>query len=241
MRNDEHFQYNTDFVRLVNQFGSLPLLIEPLFLAHIPLFEDEDTALKKIFKSSITPEIKIADKEVNSTFRGMVDAYKSMLNHFIEAKSNAAKRIKPVFDTYGNLTVKPLNEQSSGIYNMIQELNDNYADECEIIGIDTWIIALTECNNTLTNLMHSRYTEIASRTSIVLKEARAKVDVSYRAMVDRINANVTLNGAGYSEEFIRRLNAIIDRYSAIIAQRYSKSGKKAKEEEENNNDQQPQE
>ena len=40
MRNDEHFQFNSDFSILVNNFGVAALKIETQFAVYVPLFKD---------------------------------------------------------------------------------------------------------------------------------------------------------------------------------------------------------
>ena len=237
MRNDEHFQFYSDFIKLVNGIGAATLKIEAQFAAVMNLFDDEDAALKKIMKSAITPEIQKADKDRDTIFRGMTDAYKSALNHFNELKSGAAKRLKPVFDTYGNLAIKPINEQSSGITNMLQEFTGKYAADCQTIGIDDWAAELAVANNAVIELMHGRYDEGATRTDIVLKEARAKVDEAYRVIVERVNALLIIEGEALYADFVRRLNIIVDKYANTIAQRLGSSAadKKKKEEAAANN------
>ena len=230
MHNDEHFQFYADFGKLVNSIGAASLKIEAQFAAVMNLFDDEDTALKKIMKSAITPEIQKADKDRDTIFRGMTDTYKSALNHFNELKANAAKRLKPVFDTYGNLAAKPINEQSSGVTNMLQEFTGKYAADCQTIGIDDWAAKLAIANNAVIELMHGRYDEGAARTDIVLKEARAKVDEAYRIIIERINALIVIEGEAQYADFVRRLNPIVDKYANTIAQRHgSAAGKKKKE------------
>ena len=235
MRNDEHYQFYTDFGKLVNSIGAATLKIEEQYLACLPLFNNEDAALKKIMKSAITPEIQAGDKYRDGVFRGMTDAYKSALNHFNEEKVEAAKRLKPVFDTYGNLAAKPINEQSSGVTNMLQDLTGKYAADCQIIGITDWTTELAAANNAVIELMHGRYDEGSERCDIVLKEARAKVDEGYRVIIERISALVVIEGLANYENFIRKLNTIVDKYADIIAQRKgSAAAKKAKKEEGNN-------
>ena len=232
LRNDEHFQFHSEVDKLIRKFGSAALKIDAQFLAFVTLFQDEDTALKKIMKSAITPEIQEADKQRDLIFRGMVDAHKAALKHFDPDKQSAAKRLKVVFDTYGNVSIKPLNEQTSAIVNMLQELLDTYAADSNKIGIGEWATQLRERNDVVSGLIRNRYDETAARTDIVLKEARAKVDEAYRTITERINALAIVDGAAAYEEFIRTLNAVVDKYSAIMAQRYGKAGKTIKPEEE---------
>ena len=222
LRNDEHFQFHFEVDKLIRKFGSAALKIDAQFLTFTSAYQDEDTALKKIMKSAITAEIQEADKQRDLIFRGMTDAYKAALNHFDTAKQNAAKRLKVVFDAYGNVSKKPLNEQTSAIVNMLQELNGAYSADCLTIGIADWATELRERNDAVSDMIRNRYDESAGRTDIVLKEARAKVDEAYRTITERINALAIVDGAAAYADFIRTLNIIIDKYSAIMAQRYGK-------------------
>ena len=228
LRNDEHFQFLTDFGELVNKIGADALHIETQFNACMVLFEDEDAALNKIMKSAITPEIREADRRRDNIFSGMVNVYKGALKHFDAEKAAAARELKPVFDTYGNLAAKPFNEQSAAVINLLQELTGKYAGYCQTIGITEWVSALADANNAVIALMHDRYDEGAERCDIVLRTARLKVDDAYRAVVERVNALVVVEGTERYEEFITTLNLIVEKYANIIAQRAGKS-KKAKE------------
>ena len=40
MRNDEHFQFYSDFIKLVNSIGAAALKIETQFAVYVPLFKD---------------------------------------------------------------------------------------------------------------------------------------------------------------------------------------------------------
>ena len=225
MRNDEHFQFQTEFRALVYKYDAAKLNIAAQFQTYLPLFDREDTALKKIMKSAVTAEIQAADKERDTIFRGMTDAQKAALKHFNPQIQAAAKRLQPVFDTYGNLAKKPLNEETSGIYNFLQELNGTYAADTKMAGIDLWAAELGRLNNAFSVLMRGRFDETALRTDIVLKEARREVDNTYRTIVERINALVIVEGEAAYIEFIRTLNAVIAKYATIMAQRTNKSNK----------------
>jgi len=79
--------------------------------------------------------------------------------------------------------------------------------------------------------MRDRFDETASRTDIVLKEARAEVDTAYFAIRERINALVVVEGVSVYENFIRTLNAVIAKY-ALLGK--SKGGKGGEQTEQNN-------
>jgi len=230
LRNDAHFQFHTEFKDLVTKFGADALKVKTQFAAYLPLYHAEDEALKKVMKSAITAEIQVADKHRDLLFRGMVDANKSALNHFNPQVVEAAKRLKILFDTYGNLAQKTLNEETSGIYNLLQDLSGKYAADAAATMLTDWTAELGAANDAFGKLMKDRYEETALRTDLVLKECRQKADEAYRTITERINALVLVEGEAAYSDFIRNLNAVVDKYLALLAQRQGKSSKPAAKE-----------
>jgi len=144
------------------------------------------------------------------------------MKHFREDVQQAATRLKIVLDTYGNLAKKPLNEQTSGVYNLLQDLNARY-DDAEKAGIAEWMTELQTANDTFSQLVKDRYDESAAKTDIVLREARSKLDAQYRLITERIEALAVVEEADEYDDFIRYMNVVIVKYAAIVAKR---SGKK---------------
>jgi hypothetical protein len=234
LRNDEHFQFHTEFRDLATKETPQKLKIQPQFEAYLPLYGREDEALKKINKSSITAQLQEADKARDEIFFGLAETAKASLKHFNPEVRAAAERLKVVFDTYGNVAVKPLNEQTSAVYNLLQELQGKYASDSETAGITQWAVELQARNNAFSGLMKERFDETASRCDIVLREARAELDRSYFAICDRINALAIVEGEADYGNFIRTLNAVVAKYTAILNSRLGKRGKKEGENTQHN-------
>jgi hypothetical protein len=74
---------------LVGETTSAALKIEAAWPRFLSSYESYDAALRKIVKSALTEKIKAAD---------------------------AARKIEVVAHTYGNVAVKPINEETSAIY-----------------------------------------------------------------------------------------------------------------------------
>ena len=223
LRNDEHFQFCTEFKDAVERWGAEALKIETPFGEWLILYAQEDEALKKIMKSAITADIQAADKQRDNLFRGLVETNQAALKHFREEVQQAAKRLKIVFDTYGNLAQKPLNEQTSGVHNLLQDLNGRYADDAATVALNDWMNELQTANEEFARLVRERYDETALKTDLVLKKVRVKVDESYRAIVERINALTLVEGAGNYAEFIKYCNTVIAKYTAMVAKRAGKT------------------
>ena len=225
MRNDEHFQYMTALKTAVKKYGGAGALkIEKLYDRLEILYNQEDEALKKILKSIITDEIQEADSYRDQIFRGMADTAKAALNHFDQKISKAAQKLKIVFDTYGNLAKKTLNEETSAVYNLLQDLFMKYKDESHTVGIMDWMYELQNANQKFDQLMTDRYDESAMKTDLVLREVRLQLDAVYRSIVERINAAAVMEDNNNSiNGFIKYFNEVIQKYNDIIAQRKGRS------------------
>jgi hypothetical protein len=228
--NDEHFQFHTECKDLVNEFDPAVLKIKPQFDAYLKNYAKVDEALRKIFKSYITEEIQVADSKRDLTFRGMADTNKAALNYFKPDVVEAAKRIKIVLDTYGNVGRKPLNEETSAIYNLLQELNGKYSKDVKTVGLQEWVSELEKNNSDFDRLVKSRYEETADRTDLVLRDVRKQLDIDYHTIIERINALMIVEGGDVLENFTRRLNVVIGKYANTIAQRLGKSKSKNRQQ-----------
>ena len=226
MRNDEHFQFMTEFKNAVAKYGGATgLRIQFYYNSFLNLYAQEDEAFKKIVKSAITEEIQTADQYRDRIFRGTADTVKTALNHFSEDVLAAAKRLKVLFDTYGNLAQKPLNEETSAIYNLIQDLNGQYRADVSKINLAEWVNELQNANKKVSQLMENRYEESAAKTDLVLKKVRLQIDAVYRNIIERTNAFAIISDADETDiflEFMRYFNTVIDKYRLIIAQRYGR-------------------
>jgi hypothetical protein len=227
LQNEEHVQFGTDFVTLVQTNGPDKLTIGPFYNVYSPLFDNEQTAFKKILKSPFTEDLVQADSKRDFTFRGISDDVTSKLRHFDPNQQAAAKRLKVVFDTYGNLSRKALDKETAGITKLIAELRANYAEEIATLGLADWIARLEAENNTFSGLALSRYSEEESKTQLNMKEVRTQVDDAYRKIVKRINALIEINGEEAHAGFVLALNLRIQHYNNLIARRQGHNGSDA--------------
>ena len=224
LRNDAHFQFYTEFRNLVQKDDVVKQKIASQFETWLVLYDKEDAALKKIQKSAITAKIQEADKSRDDIYLGMVETNTAALKHFSGEVRDAAARLKILFDTYGDVVRKPLNEQTSATYNILQELKGKYAPDTVLVGISGWVSELEVRNNAFADLMRERFDETAARTDIVLKDTRIEVDAAYFAIRERLNALAVVEGVSVYENFIRTFNAVIAKYALLAKSRGGKGG-----------------
>jgi hypothetical protein len=224
LTNDEHFQAIYAIRSLIILVGAALLKIEKQFAVFAAAFDKEDDAFKKIVKNTLTEDIQVLDHARDDLFRGMADAVKSALRHFNAKVVASARRLQNVLDTYGNVAIKAMNQETSAIYNMLQEFKGAYAEDVATVCIGDWVIELEKANLAFDALITARDDESAAKSTLVMKECRAKVDAAYRDIVTRVEAFAVVDeNPAIFEDFIHRLNIIIKRYNDAVAQRAGKA------------------
>ena len=216
LRNGEHFQFHSEFKKLVTKTGIDVLKIDTQFKDYLTLYDALDSGLKKVTKSVLTGKIEEADKARDEIWSGLVEINRGTTKHFVPKIREAAEKLKILFDSYGNLAIKPLNEQTALTYNILQELEGKYAEDTETVGIANWVAELKKRNTELDNLMSERFDESASKSNIVVKEARAEIDKALTTITERLYALAIIEGAANYETFIKTWNAIVEKYATSI-------------------------
>jgi len=224
MRNDAYFQFNTEFRDLVIKFEAEKLKIKSQFIEnYLPLYTQLDDILKKIRKSAITEKIQEADALRDNMCVGINEISKAYLRHFDADVCDAAKRVRIILDTYGNIARKPLNEQTSAVYNLLQELQGKYKEDIKKIGLEEWVNQLKITNQQFDTLVKDRYDESAAKIDAVMKEVRKELDVVYKNLVDMVNVFAMIESdKEVFISFIKTLNVIIAKYATIMAQQAGK-------------------
>jgi hypothetical protein len=225
LRNNEHLQFYTEFKGLVENYTPVTLGIEAVYNEWLPLFISESEAIDKIIKSAFTEVITDADMQRDTIFSGMREAVNAAAKHFRPEVKQAATRLMVIFDHFGNVSIKTYDEETSAINNLINELNSNGAADLATVGIIEWLTELTTSNETFVNLMHSRYTEQTTKSSLIVREVRVAIDIAFRNIINRINALIIVNGETVYAGFVRDLNERIQRSNQQIALRQGRNAK----------------
>ena len=219
LRNDEHFQFHTEVQELIKAFDAEKFSILKQFQAYQSCYVREDEAYKKILKSALTRDIEAADQRRDLVFSGMAGTNRAALKHFNPDVAAAAYRLEILFNTYGNLAEKPLNEETSAIYNLLQELNGKYVKDAQAAGLKDWIAQLEVENKSVEALIMKRDDENSVKTHLIMKECRLELDRAYTSIVELVNALIVVEGESKYAAFVDRFNTCIDRYSQLIARR----------------------
>ncbi len=233
LRSEEWFQYYTEFNVLVKGQELEKMGIKEQYPNYLLLYGSGEKVLEKIRKSSITAEITQADMRRDTIFSGFRTVVKGMLSHFEPEKQQAASRLMPVFEHYGDLTQKGYSEETASIYNFLQEIKDKYSADVQILQLGEWIKGLETSNGKFSELVLSRNREQSTQVAMDLREVRKQLDSCYLDLIARIEAVMLLNKEHGLEDFVKMLNTNIRRYKTLLAQRQGKAAKKDQQDSGN--------
>jgi len=227
LRNDAHFQLNSEFLNLVIKTTPAALKLDSaLWAEYVQRYHTLDATLKKITMSALTEKIKAADDARDDVFAGLVKFQKMSLEHYEPETRDAARKIDVVFHSYGNIAAKPINEETSAIFNFVQELkSDTYKNLVTLTGLMPWVNKLAQKNEEFESLIQERDRESAAKTQVAVKTARHSVDEAYRYVVKTINAMIHLGTLTECAAFVDTMNAVIKRYAVMIHQPHGNHNK----------------
>lgn len=230
LRNDEHQQLCSDVRVIALEANPETLRFKSKFDVFDGCCALELEALKKVTRSVYTPQIQEEDNNRDEMFRGLTGANLAATRHYTPTIRDAAVRLQIVFDTYGNITKKPVAEQTSAVTSLVSELSGKHAEDVETVGLKGWVDELSKRNEIVSGLMRDRYNETAGQTDLVMRYVRQETDNSFHKMMRRIDALAEVMEEDEPEtlekieNLIRRLNAAIGRANDILAARQGRGG-----------------
>jgi hypothetical protein len=230
LRNEEFFQYFTEFKSLVERRGMDKDISEDYALL-LKQHSRMDAVLEIVRKSRYTEDITKIDAKRNTLLHGLRATVKSFLFHFDESKQRTATVLMSLLDTYGDLSnKKTYAEQTASVGNLIDDLNTKYVNEKTQLGLQDWVEQLRKANEEFQNLMQRRDNEKSLLPKERVADIRVEMEVCYVKIVHRLEALSILQNSEALIAFINELNVIIDRYRNMLATR---EGRKKTGSEEN--------
>ena len=221
LRNDEYFQFMTDFNSLLETLTPLAIHSEAEFAAFNIALTKLDAELRVDQGSVLTEELQKLDTDRDNTWRAIDMRIDATLLCTIAQEVEAAKRLRRVFDLYGDVRRVTYNEETTGLTNLVGDLtNTENADFVTTCGLGTWVNHLRELNVAFKSKQNQRDTELANKNSGNAKVVRDEIDPLYKKMVERTNALVSLNmHTPEIENFIVELNQKIKTLENTLATR----------------------
>lgn len=221
LRNNDYFQFMTAVKDLITVATPTALNVEEDFTNFGVSFTKLDDELRVDQGSIITEKLTLADNLRDTTWRALYGRTKATLLSPIAKEVEAAKRVKRVFDLYGNIAKLSYNEQTAAATNLDSDLEtEEMAAHIATMGMTKWAQAHQTQNEAFNTLLNERDTELANKKSGNVREVRLELDPVYELIINRVEAMITLNMASPElETFVKELNQKIKYYNTTLASR----------------------
>jgi len=224
LQNEEHFAYHSYVEGLIEEAPPAILKVEPQFAAYKLLLPTERTALDQVQKSSFTKLLDEADTARDKPLMGYFKVVKGQLHHFNQAVSDAAYRIDIINESFTGIVRLPYEKETVAVVKWLDAQKASMSD-ITTLGHPDWLTEIEAKNNAFADLKKSRFAEKDEKTNLQMKLVRIDVDDAYKAIIDRINAYITLDGDAQFATFVTKLNNRIDSFNNTLAQRQGRSKK----------------
>lgn len=216
LHNAAHIQCHTEIHRVITNDGAQTLNIAKIFDGgYSPALEAENAAFKKITKSAFTEKLQEADSVRDDSYNGLVEASNAYLKNRNPKKQDAARRLEILYEGYGSVSRKPLNEETANILDILDKLRGKYAEDVKLLNLEEWVSDLNIANKDFEVLMNKRYEETAGMNDVTMKEARKAADEEFKKICRRIYAFMEIEGTDKYESFIKRVNAVLAKYKVV--------------------------
>ena len=218
LQNEEHVAFNAYVQEYITESGATALNIETQAAAHAQKFEAEKSVLNLVQKNSYTQRLLAADEARDKPIRGFFKVVKGMLNHFNPAVEQAASNINIINQSFSEIIYLPYEKQTAAVESFLTALRAKNAD-IETLGLKDWVAEIETTQDVFVTVVKSRNVEDDSKPVYNMKDARNETDMAYRALVDRINAFITIEGNAKYADFVTKINGRIDQFDAAMARR----------------------
>jgi hypothetical protein len=205
----------------------------------IPVYRSSCEELKRsvdVFSSSeLSAESLRLDLHRDRTYSALKAYLKVCLNEEDEEISEAAERLLTILRNTEQELGHPLHvglvKESTILASLLRNF-EPFADDLKRIGATGRLKRLEEANQAYVDLQFERYLEKSNRPSGDVKAARAVADAAYKDIINRINAQILLNGDEAFAAYVKVQNTLIENYKRLLAQRRGRAGKKETESDQ---------
>lgn len=234
MRNAEHIKFMFDVKGKVDIIGAAILGVQRLYDKWATALINEEKTIEVEQGFAVTAEIQSADK--------LRDHDHYSLRLFVESeqygrdpqRKEAAGRIMRIIKQVGNPTDLPLQEETAVIFNLLNQLENNYGADIAAIGLQQKVAYLKESNTAFDKLYNDRTNEAAARASGNTRAARQTVDPLYRQLMSGIESLSAINDHVQPwADCIMLINQVIADAKNKLARR--EGGRKDEEKEKKEN------
>jgi hypothetical protein len=222
LHNGEHVAYHEESLEQLSQSCPATLGVSEQTGTYRLALNEEKLEMDVFSASELSPESAKLDKRRDRAYSALKAFLKVCANDVDESVNEAAERLLFVIRKsaieVGDPLVLGLAKATTAINSLLRNLEPLRAD-IYLTGATNRLNELATANRSFEELQIERNLEKAGKRSGNVKAARAVTDAAYNSVVERINAQALLQGGITFDAFIKAQNAIIDKYTNVVAQR----------------------
>ncbi|MDR1269416.1 MAG: DUF6261 family protein [Planctomycetaceae bacterium] len=176
----------------------------------INLLEQEKQIVDIQRSSEFTKQIAEANHLNDRLITGIRETVNAALHYFNPAVVEAAQSVQLLLKTFGEIQSKSYEEEAAAIRILLDDFGKpEFIAKTALLGLDPWLVELSESLNHFNELLKLRNTEQADKPQQRLREIRKQIELVYHNMINHINSAAVLDQSNMYTEFINRLDTQI--------------------------------
>lgn len=243
LTNGEHFSFAGFVHQLIAENVREALGLDAVYAPFDTAYQQEEVSLKQEQGSLLSDIIAQDDAQNDTLYRYLSNMVSAQLGSPVAATAEAAKTVRHLLDTYGDVTRKSYADELGLLKNLIQDCGKApYKEALATLVLTPVVESLTASVTKFENDYNSRNVQTAAAALVVpMKQARPALDAEYRYLVKVLNALWLANDvaatpdaakAALLEGVIDPLNARIVKEDTLLAQKKGRSAAAQKKKKE---------
>lgn len=224
LQNEEHAGYHTYVSEYLTEDDNANSKVQVQLSDYKLKLGIEKSVLDLTQKNSYTQRVNDADDARDKPIRGFFGVVAGMLHHFNPAVAQAAYNVNLINENFSNITRLSDDKQTQAFDSYIAAIDAASAD-IVTLALTDWVVEMKATHAAFLEVVKSRNTEKDDKPNINMKQARMDTEAAYNALVDRINAFITIDGDALFTPLVTKINGRIDQYNTSIAQRKGRAKK----------------
>lgn len=229
LRNSEFIQFISNFSALVDSNDPAVLGVVAQQAAFNVKIEEVNPFFGKRYGSELTPRLRLLDQRRSKAYKGITFTIKGYCHHFNAETVKCAKRLTAHLKIFGkNVTRQNIPARSYTINAIVTdwETNPELTASLATLDLAAWVTELKTANQLYDQIYLERLEEYAAVSPETMKGKRAETVAAYYELRKFLDANEVLRHDSVYEKTINELNALIELYNLLIANRRKPPRKK---------------
>lgn len=224
LRNSEFAQFTSDVLELIKRNDPVTLQVEEAYNALLVENEQLIDLMKPEKGSTLTEQVEAADQRRDLAVSGINQVVSGYTNHYDETTRTHALTLQRHLEQYGAIGLARENYQSetASIRSVVAdwEAKAPLAEAITFLNLTGWKEELIQANAAFSDLYINRTEETGSASPETVRSKRLDMVPQYYELRDLIASYYTIQkGAEPYGSIVSKLNALIDKYQALLAAR----------------------